>query len=484
MAATPNTNGYYGNFQASQPATSVAQGDVSGSVRTLLLAAKRLQELLKQWSISRATDTQVSDAYVQFGTDFNATITAFAYHKIDLSDIHSVPGDLRVSLEQCLSNDPSPAVLELHMPEVRRALYKLYEGIQARKDAWRAAAGGMPAHPPRHTLTAHLPSQMASLISTNLPGLTLLGQGKVRDVYATSSPDHLLFVATDRISAYDVILKNGIPDKGKLLTQLSLFWFQKLDHVIPNHFVTANVEEMPEEVRQYKDQLDGRAMLVKKATVVPLEAIVRGYLSGSAWNEYKKSGTVHGITVPAGLVESDKFPEPIFTPSTKAEQGAHDENISPQQGAYANMAETISDLPLNPAAKLIGEELYTQISTAALQLYKTAADYAFTRGVILADTKFEFGLITSPSGEKSVILIDELLTPDSSRYWPLSSYAPGGPQPSFDKQYVRDWLVSQGFRKGLESGPEGHEGEGWVIEESVVAGTRARYAEVVEVLMK
>ncbi|KAG6808869.1 hypothetical protein H0H92_002518 [Tricholoma furcatifolium] len=308
---------------------------------------------------------------------------------------------------------------------------------------------------------------MASLTTTNFPGLTLLGQGKVRDVYATSSPDHLLFVATDRISAYDVILKNGIPDKGKLLTELSLFWFKKLNQIIPNHFITADVDEMPEEVRQYKAQLQGRVMLVKKATVVPLEAIVRGYLSGSAWNEYKKSGTVHGIPVPSGLVESEKFAEPIFTPSTKAEQGAHDENISPEQ-----------------AKKLLGEELYTQISTAALQLYKTAADYALTRGVILADTKFEFGLVTSPSGEKSLILIDELLTPDSSRYWPLSSYAKGGPQPSFDKQYVRDYLVANGFRKGLETGPEGHDGEGWVLEESVVEGTRARYAEAIDLLTK
>ncbi|KAF8074641.1 hypothetical protein FPV67DRAFT_1619183 [Lyophyllum atratum] len=308
---------------------------------------------------------------------------------------------------------------------------------------------------------------MSALTTTALPALTLLSQGKVRDVYATSSPEHLLFVATDRISAYDVILKNGIPDKGKLLTQLSLFWFEKLKHVIPNHFVTANIDEMPEEVRQYRDQLAGRAMLVRKAEVVPLEAIVRGYLSGSAWAEYKKSGTVHGVSLAAGLVESQQFPEPIFTPSTKAEQGAHDENISPEQ-----------------AAKLVGEELYEQISTAALQLYKTAADYARTRGVILADTKFEFGLVTSPSGEKSLILIDELLTPDSSRYWPLSSYAPGGPQPSFDKQYVRDWLVGQGFQKGLESGPEGHAGEGWLIAQSVVNGTRERYTEAVDLLMK
>ncbi|KAG5637739.1 hypothetical protein H0H81_003377 [Sphagnurus paluster] len=308
---------------------------------------------------------------------------------------------------------------------------------------------------------------MSALTSTNLPGLTLLSQGKVRDVYTTSSQEHLLFVATDRISAYDVILKNGIPDKGKLLTQLSLFWFDKLGYIIPNHFVTADIDAMPEEVHQHKDQLSGRVMLVRKAQVVPLEAIVRGYLSGSAWTEYKKSGTVHGITLPTGLVESQQFPEPIFTPSTKAEQGAHDENISPEQ-----------------AALLVGQELYHQISEAALKLYKTAAEYARTRGVILADTKFEFGLVTSETEEKSLILIDELLTPDSSRYWPLSAYTPGGPQPSFDKQYVRDWLVAQGFKKGLESGPEGHEGEGWLIEESVVQGTRERYAEAVELLMK
>ncbi|KAF8647211.1 hypothetical protein AX16_006849 [Volvariella volvacea WC 439] len=308
---------------------------------------------------------------------------------------------------------------------------------------------------------------MAALSSTDFPGLTLVSRGKVRDVYATSSPDHLLFVATDRISAYDVILKNGIPDKGKLLTELSLFWFKKLGHIIPNHFVTTNIDEMPEEVRQYRDQLEGRAMLVRKAKVVPLEAIVRGYLSGSAWAEYKKKGTVHGMEVPQGLVESSKFPEPIFTPSTKAEQGEHDENISGEQ-----------------AAKIVGQELYDQISKAALELYKTAADYAYTRGVILADTKFEFGLVPSPDdpSKQTLILIDELLTPDSSRYWPLASYEPGKSQPSFDKQYLRDWLVATGFRKGLESGPEGKEGEGWVIEESVVQGTRERYAEAVRLL--
>ncbi|KAF9553663.1 SAICAR synthetase [Agrocybe pediades] len=317
---------------------------------------------------------------------------------------------------------------------------------------------------------------MAALIDSNLPDLKLISKGKVRDIYSTSSPDHLLFVASDRISAYDVILKNGIPDKGKLLTQISLFWFQKLGHIIPNHFVTANIDEMPQEVRKYKDQLDGRAMLVKKAEVVPLEAIVRGYMAGSAWSEYKKSGTVHGIPMPEGIVEGEKLPQPIFTPSTKAEQGAHDENISPEQ-----------------AAKIVGQELYDQISNAALQLYTTASDYARTRGVILADTKFEFGLIPSPSpspegssttttSKKELILIDELLTPDSSRYWPVEGYKPGGSQPSFDKQYLRDWLVSSGFKKGLESGPPGKEGQGWVIDEDIVKGTRERYAEAVQLL--
>ncbi|KAK7687737.1 hypothetical protein QCA50_008955 [Cerrena zonata] len=306
--------------------------------------------------------------------------------------------------------------------------------------------------------------QMAALTTTDLPGLKLLSKGKVRDVYATSSPDHLLFVATDRISAYDVILRNGVPGKGKILTELSLFWFEKLKHVIPTHFVTANIDEMPEEVRQYEEQLEGRTMLVKKATVIPLEAIVRGYITGSGWSEYKKSGTVHGIPLPAGLVESQKLPEPLFTPSTKAEQGQHDENISPEQ-----------------AAALIGQKLCEKVSAAAIQLYKEAADYALTKGVILADTKFEFGLISTPSGDE-VILIDELLTPDSSRYWPASSYAPGGSQPSFDKQYLRDWLVSNGFKKGLENGPEGHEGEGWVMTEDVVNGTKERYEEALALI--
>ncbi|KAF9820828.1 hypothetical protein IEO21_01055 [Rhodonia placenta] len=305
----------------------------------------------------------------------------------------------------------------------------------------------------------------SALLNSELAGLSLVSRGKVRDVYATSSPDHLLFVATDRISAYDVILRNGVPDKGKVLTKISLFWFDKLKHVLPTHFVTANLEDMPSEARQYKEQLEGRSMLVKKAKVVPLEAIVRGYLTGSGWAEYKRSGTVHGIPLPEGLVESQKLPEPLFTPSTKAEQGQHDENISPQQ-----------------AAKLVGQKLYDKIAAAAIQLYREAAEYALTRDLILADTKFEFGLVPSPTGEDQLILIDELLTPDSSRYWPAAGYQPGGPQPSFDKQYLRDWLTQTGFRKGLESGPAGREGEGWTMTQDVVEGTRQRYVEALTML--
>ncbi|KAI0060646.1 phosphoribosylaminoimidazole-succinocarboxamide synthase [Artomyces pyxidatus] len=299
---------------------------------------------------------------------------------------------------------------------------------------------------------------MAALIHSDLPNLTLISKGKVRDIYATSSPDHLLFVASDRISAYDVILRNGVPDKGKLLTEISLFWFAKLSGIIPNHVVTADVEHMPVEVHEYKDQLMGRTMLVRKAKVIPLEAIVRGYITGSAWSEYQKSGTVHGVTVPPGLVESEKFPTPLFTPSTKAEQGQHDENISPAQ-----------------AAQLIGQDLCDQVSAVALRLYTSAASYALTRGLILADTKFEFGLVDGqPGSSPQLILIDEALTPDSSRYWPADGYKPGGPQPSFDKQFLRDWLRQEGFKKGLEGGKNG---EGWVMSEEVLRGTRERYVE-------
>lgn len=299
----------------------------------------------------------------------------------------------------------------------------------------------------------------AVLINSNIPDLKLLSKGKVRDIYATSSPEYLLFVASDRISAYDVILKNGIPDKGRVLTELSLFWFDKLRSIVPNHVVTSRIEEMPEELHKHKEQLEGRSILVKKAEVIPLEAIVRGYITGSAWAEYKKTRTVHGIPLPEGLQESQKLPTPLFTPSTKAEQGAHDENISPER-----------------AAAVIGQELYDQVSHIALKLYTAAAEHAATRGLIIADTKFEFGLV---GGE--LTLIDEALTPDSSRYWPLEGYTPGHSQPSFDKQYLRDWLTSQGFRKGLE---DGLDGQGWTMSEEVVRGTQERYLNGRNILLK
>ncbi|KIJ66309.1 hypothetical protein HYDPIDRAFT_86544 [Hydnomerulius pinastri MD-312] len=296
------------------------------------------------------------------------------------------------------------------------------------------------------------------LLTSDLPDLTLISRGKVRDVYATSSKDHLLFVATDRISVYDVILKNGIPDKGKLLTSISLFWFKELEDIVPNHLVTADIDKMSEEVKQYGDQLEGRTMLVKKAKVIPIEFIVRGYLTGSAWAEYRKSTTVHGIHLKEGMKESQKLDEPLVTPSTKAEQGAHDENISPEK-----------------AAQLIGTELYERAEKISLDLYKKAAGHAIDRGLILADTKFEFGLIPSASGDsEDLILVDEVLTPDSSRYWPSAGYSPGGPQQSFDKQYVRDHLTHVGYRKGYESGPNGN-GEGWGISEEVIQNTQEKY---------
>ncbi|EEB90236.1 hypothetical protein MPER_11578 [Moniliophthora perniciosa FA553] len=295
-----------------------------------------------------------------------------------------------------------------------------------------------------------------ALVDTHLPDLTLVSKGKVRNIYSTSSTDHLLFVATDRISAYDVILKNGIPDKGKLLTQISLFWFKKLGNIIPNHFVTADIDEMPEQVRKYKDQLKDRTMLVRKAKVIQIEAIVRGYLTGEIWlgPEYQKD-------------RGQSMGSPLPTKHGRS-KGAHDENFSPEQ-----------------AVKLLGQVLYDKVSQASLELYSEAASYAHSRGLILADTKFEFGLIpsTSKPGEEELILVDEVLTPDSSRYWPLEGYEPGKTQPSFDKQYLRNWLVSAGFRKGLESGREGEEGQGWLIDEDIVQGTKRRYEEAVKMLM-
>jgi phosphoribosylaminoimidazole-succinocarboxamide synthase len=254
------------------------------------------------------------------------------------------------------------------------------------------------------------------LLHTEFPDLQLHASGKVRDVYRLDS-DRLLFVATDRISAFDYILATGIPHKGQVLTQISLFWFHFLKDVIPNHLIAADVSQYPAELRKYDDQLRGRSMIVMCADMVPVECVVRGYISGSAWKEYKASGKVCGIELPKGLQESDQLPEPIFTPATKATTG-HDENISFDQ-----------------MVKVVGAPLSEQLRDLTLKVYKKAADYARQRGIIIADTKFEFGRTS-----KGVTLADEALTPDSSRFWPADRYQPGKAQDSYDKQYVRDYL--------------------------------------------
>lgn len=266
-----------------------------------------------------------------------------------------------------------------------------------------------------------------SLTTTNLDGiLPLLARGKVRDIYEVDDKT-LLFVATDRISAYDVIMANGIPAKGKILTKLSEFWFDFLSEV-PNHLLLAPGSEdlfkhLPAQLSEpkYREQLEGRALLVKKMKLIPLEVIVRGYITGSAWKEYKKSKTVHGLPIDADLQESQEFPTAIFTPSTKAEQGEHDENISPEQ-----------------AAEIVGKELCDKVAAIAIELYTKAKEFAKTRGIIIADTKFEFGL----DENDNVVLVDEVLTPDSSRFWNASTYELGKSQDSYDKQFLRDWLTA------------------------------------------
>jgi phosphoribosylaminoimidazole-succinocarboxamide synthase len=260
------------------------------------------------------------------------------------------------------------------------------------------------------------------ILNAELPGIERHAQGKVRDVYRVDG--QLLIVATDRISAFDYILPTGIPDKGRVLTQLSIFWFDFLRQVTPTHFLTANVEDYPPALRPFRSQLEGRSMLVKRAQMVEIECVARGYLAGSGWKEYKARGTVCGIPLPAGLRESDRLPEPLFTPSTKAQSG-HDENIS-----------------FDAVCSLVGAELGARLRDLTLEIYSRAAAYAETKGVIIADTKFEFGFV---DGE--LVLGDEVLTPDSSRFWPAETYQPGGPQFSFDKQYVRDYLESIRWNK-------------------------------------
>jgi len=272
-------------------------------------------------------------------------------------------------------------------------------------------------------------------------------RGKVRDLYDLG--DRLLLVATDRISAFDVVLPDPIPFKGEVLTKLSVFWFGVLGAIVANHFISDDVDDLPERFASHADWLRGRSMIVKKADVFPVECIVRGYLAGSGWAEYRRSGTVCGLTLPAGLVESDKLATPLFTPSTKAEIGAHDENISPER-----------------MREFIGDEMSHRLENASIALYKAARDHAAASGIVIADTKFEFGLV---NGE--LTLVDEVLTPDSSRFWPADAYEPGHGQPSFDKQFVRDWLEASGWDKAPPPP---------ALPPGIVEATSAKYIEAYE----
>lgn len=262
-------------------------------------------------------------------------------------------------------------------------------------------------------------TQKGVVMQTNFDGVNPPKRGKVRDIYDLG--DKLLIIVTDRVSAFDVVLPEGIPGKGKVLNQISKYWFDETGDIIPNHVISTDVEDYPEEFQKYADVLEGRSMLVKKTKPLPVECIVRGYITGSGWKEYQKSRSVCGIPLPEGLIESSRLDDPIFTPSTKAEEGAHDENITFEQ-----------------AAELIGEEMANKVRDVSIALYSRAREMAEKKGIIIADTKFEFGL--GEGGE--LILIDEALTPDSSRFWPMDQYKPGGSQPSFDKQFVRDYLES------------------------------------------
>ena len=290
---------------------------------------------------------------------------------------------------------------------------------------------------------------MQTLTQTDLGDVPLLARGKVRDLYAVD--EALLLVATDRISAFDHVLATGIPGKGKILTQLSLFWFQLFRDVVPNHLITADVARYPAILRPYASQLEGRSMLVKRAQMFPIECVVRGYLSGSGWKDYKAHGTVCGIPLAKGLQESDKLPEPLFTPATKSTSGEHDENIS-----------------FDEMTTRIGEEAAIRLQGLSLDIYERAATYAAERGLVLADTKFEFGF--TPEG---IVLADEVLTPDSSRYWPADQYKPGGPQPSFDKQFVRDYLEQIQWNKQAPAP---------ALPDDIVAKTQRKYLDAYRLL--
>ena len=264
---------------------------------------------------------------------------------------------------------------------------------------------------------------MQPLFETNLNGLKPLVRGKVRDIY--DAGEFLVFVATDRISAFDYVLQTPIPDKGRVLTQLTIFWLDLLRDIVPNHFVSANIADYPAAFRPHRDQLEGRSMLVRRARMIEVECVARGYVAGSAWKDYRRDGSICGIPLPSGLRESERLPQPLFTPATKAQSGHHDENISFQA-----------------ASRQLGDYLADRLRDLTLTIYSRAAEYAETRGIILADTKFEFGFV----GDQ-LVLADEVLTPDSSRFWPRASYQPGSSQASYDKQYVRDYLESIHWNK-------------------------------------
>ena len=284
---------------------------------------------------------------------------------------------------------------------------------------------------------------MQILTHTDIPSLPLLSRGKVRDIYEVT-PETLLIVTTDRMSAFDVVLPDPIPYKGVVLNQITLFWMEKMRDITANHLLAADVADFPASLHPFRDQIEGRSVLVKKAKPLPVECIVRGYITGSGWNDYQKTGQVCGHHVPAGLQESQQLPEPLFTPSTKAQAGLHDENISVQQ-----------------AEKLTGADLLAKVQDVALRIYAKARIHAWELGIIIADTKFEFGL-----HGRDLLLIDEVLTPDSSRFWPRQGYAPGRTQPSFDKQYLRDWLTKSGWNK---------QAPGPTLPQDVVERTRDRY---------
>ena len=290
--------------------------------------------------------------------------------------------------------------------------------------------------------------RLMALMKTDLPGVKLHGRGKVRDIYDLG--EHFLIIATDRLSAFDVVLPTPIPNKGKVLTQMSAFWFDFFKEFVPNHVVSTKVDQYPKDLHRFRDQLEGRSMLVKKARVFPIECVARGFLTGSGLKDYNRTGEVCGIRLPAGLRDSDRLPQPIFSPATKAETG-HDENISEEQ-----------------ATKIVGVENIRRLKELTLSIYNRAVEFASKRGIIICDTKFEFGTI-----DGVIAIVDEMLTPDSSRFWPADRYSPGKPQPSFDKQFVRDYLERIGWNKQPPA-PE--------LPEDIVRATSAKYVEALRIL--